>query len=311
MEWFDAQHLQFGCIGFVKTKMKSSAAERYCVSKGYRLVEIYNQNQQDFLVEKCNEIDPARNHDGGFWIGLKRTQGTKIWKWLDSDVKPDFTAWGNSNPNNGMSELLAAIYKSYGYKWVDFDKQDYYNDTPICQKMSKKYQNDCSCLKEQDLEIDWFDAKHLQLGCIGFVKIEMKSPEAEKYCASRGYRLVEIYNQNQQDYIVDKCTDIGHRRIGNVDQSPRNVEPTEARILRRRGSCFWIGLKRTIGTSTWKWLDSGVTPEFTAWDSGSGQPNNGNGGLLANAHKFHGYKWGDFNQYHKFENCKPICQKLN
>ena len=286
LEWFDAQHLQFGCIGFVKTKMKSSAAELYCLSKGYRLVEIYNQNQQDFLVQKCIKIDPARNHDGGFWIGLKRTQGTEIWKWLDSDVKPEFTAWGNSNPNNGTSELLAAIYKSYGYKWVDFDKQDYYNDTPICQKMSKKYQNDCSCLKEQDLEIDWFDAKHLQLGCIGFVKIEMKSPEAEKYCASRGYRLVEIYNQNQQDFIAEKCTEIRPRPLS-----------------------FWIGLKRTQGTSTWKWLDSGVVPEFTAWESGEPE-NEYNDELLANAYPRWGYKWADFKQ-HNFYKCKPICQKLN
>ena len=143
---------------------------------------------------------------------------------------------------------------------------------------------DCNSL--QDPDIEWFDAQHLQFGCIGFVKTEMKSPEAESYCVSRGYRLVEIYDQNHQDFIVEKCTDIG----------PGSSEG------------FWIGLKRTSGTSTWKWLDSDVTPEFTAWDFS--QPNNGNFELLANAYKVSYYKWGDLNEQNYYY-CKPICQKLN
>ena len=86
IEWFDAKHLQFGCIGFVKTEMKSPEAEKYCASRGYRLVEIYNQNQQDFIAEKCTEIRPGPLSNDGFWIGLKRMQGTSTWKWLDSGL---------------------------------------------------------------------------------------------------------------------------------------------------------------------------------------------------------------------------------
>ena len=56
----------------------------------------------------------------------------------------------------------------------------------------------------------------------------MKSPEAESYCVSRGYRLVEIYNQNQNDFIVEKCTDIGSGT----------------------GQGFWIGLKQSKEKST-------------------------------------------------------------
>ena len=149
---------------------------------------------------------------------------------------------------------------------------------------------DCNSL--QGPYIDWFDAQHLQFGCIGFGwdVILMESSEAEKYCVSRGYRLVEIYNQNQQDFIVEKCTEIG----------PGS------------GEGFWIGLERTEGTSTWKWLDSGLIPEFTAW--GSNQPgNNVANELLANAHFAAGYKWADLLRYNHtsaFPNCKPICQKI-
>ena len=144
------------------------------------------------------------------------------------------------------------------------------------------------CTNLEDPDIEWFDAQHLQFGCIGFGwdVILMESSEAEKYCVSRGYRLVEIYNQNQQDFIAEKCTEIRPRPLS-----------------------FWIGLKRTQGTSTWKWLDSGVVPEFTAWESG--EPENGyNNELLANAYPRWGYKWADFKQ-HNFYKCKPICQKLN
>ena len=134
IEWFDAQHLQFGCIGFVKTEMKSPEAESYCVSRGYRLVEIYDQNHQDFIVEKCTDIGPGSSE--GFWIGLKRTSGTSTWKWLDSDVTPEFTAWDFSQPNNGNFELLANAYKVSYYKWGDLNKQNYYYCKPICQKLN-------------------------------------------------------------------------------------------------------------------------------------------------------------------------------
>ena len=132
IEWFDAKHLQFGCIGFVKTEMKSPEAEKYCVSRGYRLVEIYDQSQQDFIEEKCAYVGPGEV----FWIGLKRTRGTSEWKWLDSDVIPEFSAWGFSEPDNENSELLATVVEVYGYKWADFGDHNYWNCKPICQKLN-------------------------------------------------------------------------------------------------------------------------------------------------------------------------------
>ena len=134
IEWFDAQYLQFGCIGFVKTEMKSPEAESYCVSRGYRLVEIYDQNHQDFIVEKCTDIGSGTGQ--GFWIGLKRTIGTSTWKWLNSDVMPEFTAWNLGEPHNGDGDLLAIAYRDYGYKWVDFGLRNTNVNKPICQKLN-------------------------------------------------------------------------------------------------------------------------------------------------------------------------------
>ena len=134
--WFDAHDLNFGCIGLVKKETNSEDAEKFCVSRGYRLVEIYDQNQQDFIVDKCTEIGPGSSIKG-FWIGLKRTQGTSTWKWLDSDAIPEFTAWGGAEPHEGPnSDLLAFLDEVYGYKWVDMKKSANIQGKPICQKLN-------------------------------------------------------------------------------------------------------------------------------------------------------------------------------
>ena len=137
IEWFDAKQLQFGCIGLVKTEMKAPEAENYCGSRGYRLVEIYDKNQQDFIVEKCTVIGPGSGV--GFWIGLKRIQGTSTWKWLDSDIGPEFTAWGHAEPQNyDSSDLLATVSALFDYKWADIGPANNYDCKPICQKLLTK-----------------------------------------------------------------------------------------------------------------------------------------------------------------------------
>ena len=136
IDWFNGHHLGFGCIGLVKTAMTSSEAENYCVSRGYRLVEIYDQNQQNFMVEKCREIGGPSGNAKGFWLGLKRTPGTSTWKWLDSKVIPEFTAWRSGEPHNGKnSDLLAFAHSSLSYKWVDMNIKNS-GGNPICQKMN-------------------------------------------------------------------------------------------------------------------------------------------------------------------------------
>ena len=116
--------------------MTSSEAENYCAEKGYHLVEINDQNQQDFIVNKCTKIGPGESIKG-FWIGLKRTEGTSTWKWLNSDATPEFTAWGGGEPHEGPnSDLLAFLHEVYGYKWVDMKKSANIQGKPICQKLN-------------------------------------------------------------------------------------------------------------------------------------------------------------------------------
>ena len=116
--------------------MKAPEAENYCGSRGYRLVEIYDQNQQNFIAENCANVSPAPGSGDDFWIGLKRIQGTSTWKWLDSDIGPEFTAWGHDEPQNYNSdELLATVFAPFDYKWADIGPANNYNCKPICQKL--------------------------------------------------------------------------------------------------------------------------------------------------------------------------------
>ena len=86
------------------------------------------------------------------------------------------------------------------------------------------------CSDLDDLDIVWFDAHHLNFGCIGLVKKEMNSEDAEKFCVSRGYHLVEIYDQNQRDFIVDKCTEIGPD--GFLDRSQTHTRNINMEMVR-------------------------------------------------------------------------------
>ena len=129
--------IPIGLAPNIENYMNFSEARNFCTSKGYRFVEIYDQNQQDFIAEKCTDIRPGPLSNDGFWIGLKRTQGTSTWKWLDSDAIPEFTAWGGGEPHEGPnSDLLAFLHEVYGYKWVDMKKSANIQGKPICQKLN-------------------------------------------------------------------------------------------------------------------------------------------------------------------------------
>ena len=74
--------------------MINDEAETYCTSRGYHLVEIFNQDQQDFIAKEAENIGT-----GPFWIGLKRLGGVSTWKWIHSKKIPQFTSWGCGEPN--------------------------------------------------------------------------------------------------------------------------------------------------------------------------------------------------------------------
>ena len=131
VEWIDGTQYDLGCLGFVKSKQLSKDAETFCTSLDSHLVEIYDQNQQDFIKQKAKQIGVD------FWIGLKRV-GSSTWKWIDSNQvlsNKSYNAWGPGEPHNGHGHQLAVLL--WGGHWVDMTLTSYHKYYSICQLTNK------------------------------------------------------------------------------------------------------------------------------------------------------------------------------
>ena len=92
--------MNLGCLGFVKSRQPARNAEAFCTSLGSHLVEIFNQDQQDFIKQKAEVIGEAEFNGGYWWIGLKREHFSSTWKWIYSNQLPNYTSWANREPHN-------------------------------------------------------------------------------------------------------------------------------------------------------------------------------------------------------------------
>ena len=109
------------------------------------MVEIFDQNQQDFIKQKAQQIG---EDFWNFWIGLKRVGSSTIWKWIDSNQvlrNKSYNAWAPGEPNNrrhdGNGDQSAVLSKFYHYQWVDSTilNHQFYS---ICQLTNKSIIDD-------------------------------------------------------------------------------------------------------------------------------------------------------------------------
>ena len=97
VEWIDGTHLDLGCLGYVRSRLVARDAEEFCAtSLDSHLVEIYNQDQQDFITQKAKQIRNETSYGGFWWIGLKRARNSSTWKWIYSNQAPNYTSWANA-----------------------------------------------------------------------------------------------------------------------------------------------------------------------------------------------------------------------
>ena len=96
VEWIDGTHLDLGCLGYVRSRLVARNAEEFCTSLDSHLVEIYNQDQQDFITQKAKQIRNETSYGGFWWIGLKRARNSSTWKWIYSNQAPNYTSWANA-----------------------------------------------------------------------------------------------------------------------------------------------------------------------------------------------------------------------
>ena len=127
--WIDGQSQGLGCIGLApKFAMNFSEAVSFCDSIGMRIVDIYGENQNNFIKElvTSNPPDSTFAPTMGYWIGLERvedtyqgtwngtnTVSTNTWKWNNCDFVVKFTSWsneGNYYENYGDDNIHAIMH---------------------------------------------------------------------------------------------------------------------------------------------------------------------------------------------------------
>ena len=68
--WTDATHVDMGCILFnATTSMTWSSAQEFCWSVNSHLVEVFSQEEQDFLAMKAFESELLTGAKRNWWIG--------------------------------------------------------------------------------------------------------------------------------------------------------------------------------------------------------------------------------------------------
>ena len=68
------------------------------------LIEIFSQEQQDFIVMKAYETELLTGSGRNWWIGMTDANSEGRWFWIHSLKAAEYTSWGTRNPD-GVSVM--------------------------------------------------------------------------------------------------------------------------------------------------------------------------------------------------------------
>ena len=132
--WTDATRVNLGCLLFdVSTEKSWLDSENFC-GKNFsaHLVEIFNEEQQEYIMMKAFELELITGKARYWWLGLTDESYEGRWYWSHSLVEANFTAWSSSRyPRNDTSINFAELLIR-NYEWVDV-VNDAGGVYPICQ----------------------------------------------------------------------------------------------------------------------------------------------------------------------------------
>ena len=136
--WTDATRVNLGCLLFdVSTEKSWLDSENFC-GKNFsaHLVEIFNEEQQEYIMMKAFELELITGKARYWWLGLTDESFEGRWYWSHSLVEANFTAWKSSSyPRNNTSYNFAELYRGQ-YDWIDVANPAG-GVYPICQLFPK------------------------------------------------------------------------------------------------------------------------------------------------------------------------------
>ena len=146
--WTDATHVGMGCLYFNTSRPASwIEAQRSCLAAhaGAHLVEILNQEQQDYMVMKAEEIFALTQNNNfvlprNWWIGLTDEAKERKFYWPYSFKEVNFTAWARGYPKNDLNSNYVHLSYNADYQWNDVEEKGIkandegsHHNYPICQ----------------------------------------------------------------------------------------------------------------------------------------------------------------------------------
>jgi len=135
--WADATHMNLGCVLFnATTKMSWHDAQNVCQeSYSSHLVEIFSQEQQDFVAMKAFEAELLTGTEQDWWIGLTDDNSEGRWYWIHSLKSAEFIPWGVWQPDGDKAANFASLFAGFDYRWTDETSAFEYRGGayPICQ----------------------------------------------------------------------------------------------------------------------------------------------------------------------------------
>lgn len=134
------------CYFLFHSSQTKEDAETICSSIKSRLLTIFNESEQNFVLG----IAVERFTTSDYWLGLEKIVGQRSWRWNDGSILY-YSNWAEGYPSDNGSELCVAENLTNG-KWytINCSEKKFF----ICKTMSIVY--DCqSCLggsSEKDLD---------------------------------------------------------------------------------------------------------------------------------------------------------------
>ncbi|CAG2193376.1 CD206 [Mytilus edulis] len=248
---------------FATEKETWTNAEFRCRVFGGHLAEIEDADTNKFLKDTA-QMKNANDHNHHYFIGLTDEAALDEWEWVQSATKPNFTNWGNHQPDhNGNDEHCVLFYARDHYRWHDADCDDH--NYFICEEEEV---NSGGILLDEGCRHGWM---HFRDRCYMFSTEEESWTNAEFRCRVFGGHLAEIQDAETNRFLQDNA------RLRHANDNNYN---------------YFIGLTDEAALDEWEWVQSATKPNFTNW--GDNQPDHqGNDEhcvfLYANDH----YRWHD------------------
>ena len=110
-------------------------AQNFCNSENAHLVEIFSQEQQDYMVMKAFEAELLTGSEREWWIGLTDDNSEGRWFWINSPRPAEFLPWGVWQPDGDNKANFGAMFAGFDYRWTDETSAFEYRGGahPICQ----------------------------------------------------------------------------------------------------------------------------------------------------------------------------------